>query len=189
MLRFFYLGNPFLSFYYGKLNSRGDFLNLFPFSFYSPVFILAGCEEERFPTISLTQVCTELGALPTQYFQGSTGQTNAKFNQEFAYTLNIEFPYLEEARDLQIELFSSSVLGPVARYNRDGVEVGLQLAKGGAVADKINTLANVANAKINLINLGANLVESGTSLLGRGKQVFSIDLSTDTDIAHIWKIE
>ena len=44
------------------------------------------------------------------------------------------------------------------------------LAAAGAVADKINTLANVANAKINLINLGVNLVESGTSLLGGGKQ-------------------
>ena len=39
----------------------------------------------------------------------------------------------------------------------------------GAVAGKINTLANVANAKINLINLGARLVEGGSSLLEGGK--------------------
>ena len=43
------------------------------------------------------------------------------------------------------------------------------LAAAGAVAGKINTLANVANAKINLINLGARLVEGGSSLLEGGK--------------------
>merc|ERR1712098_640155 len=40
------------------------------------------------------------------------------------------------------------------------------LAAAGAVAGKINTLANVANAKINLLNLGASIVEGGSSLLG-----------------------
>eukprot|EP00091_Calanus_sinicus_P020273 TRINITY_DN5445_c0_g1_i4.p1 TRINITY_DN5445_c0_g1~~TRINITY_DN5445_c0_g1_i4.p1 ORF type:complete len:165 (-),score=68.44 TRINITY_DN5445_c0_g1_i4:54-524(-) len=44
------------------------------------------------------------------------------------------------------------------------------LAAAGAVAGKINTLANVANAKINLLNLGSSLVESGASLLGGGSE-------------------
>ena len=43
------------------------------------------------------------------------------------------------------------------------------LAAAGAVAGKINTLANVVNAKINFLNLGSSLVESGASLLGGGK--------------------
>ena len=43
------------------------------------------------------------------------------------------------------------------------------LAAAGAVAGKINTLANVANAKINLKNLGSSLVGTGASLLGGGK--------------------
>ena len=43
------------------------------------------------------------------------------------------------------------------------------LAAAGAVAGKINTLANVANAKINFLNLGSSLVESGASLLGGGE--------------------
>ena len=42
------------------------------------------------------------------------------------------------------------------------------LAAAGAVAGKINTLANVVNAKINFLNLGSSLVESGASLLGGG---------------------
>merc|ERR1719347_536630 len=42
------------------------------------------------------------------------------------------------------------------------------LAAAGAVAGKVNTLANVANAKINLLNLGASLVEGGSALLGGG---------------------
>ena len=40
------------------------------------------------------------------------------------------------------------------------------LAAAGAVADKINTVANVANAKINLASLGASLV--GAGLQGAG---------------------
>ena len=51
------------------------------------------------------------------------------------------------------------------------------LAAAGAVAGKINKLANVASAKINLLNLGSNLVETGllgASLLGSGNQHFKI---------------
>merc|ERR1711892_334748 len=44
------------------------------------------------------------------------------------------------------------------------------LAAAGAVAGKINTLANVANAKINLIKLGSSLVGTGGSLLGGGAE-------------------
>ena len=47
------------------------------------------------------------------------------------------------------------------------------LAAAGAVAGKINTLANIANAKINLINLGSSLVGTGASLLGGGERNLS----------------
>merc|ERR1712106_649057 len=69
------------------------------------------------------------------------------------------------------DLFLTPILGLGLGAAGGALATGVAgLAAAGAVAGKINTLANVANAKINLINLGSSLVGTGASLLGGGSE-------------------
>ena len=69
------------------------------------------------------------------------------------------------------DLFLTPILGLGLGAAGGALATGVAgLAAAGAVAGKINTLANVANAKINLITLGSSLFGNGASLLGGGKK-------------------
>ena len=58
---------------------------------------------------------------------------NAKFNQEFDYTLSIEFPKLEDGKDLLLEIFSSSQVGVPAQFDLGNGLRGVRL-KGPNIA-------------------------------------------------------
>ena len=86
-------------------------------AYYSPRYVFSPTS----PTTTLTSL------------QESSGLTNAKFNQEFDSSLTITLPHLEEGRDLQVEVISSSQAGPTGRMIRGDKEFGVKFARGDAV--------------------------------------------------------
>ena len=57
---------------------------------------------------------------------------NAKFNQEFDYTLSIEFPKLEDGKDLRLEMFSSSQVRVPAQFDLGEGLMGVKMT-GSAI--------------------------------------------------------